>query len=432
MKIDNFMKSDNGFALVFTLLLLVIILTLSSVLLNISLGEYKTAEYNKNDVRAYLLARSGAEIMANYLINKDNAGTNALGLNNLEDYEDNNNSYLDFNLVDDNDNNNEISYIQIIKNSKNDFDIISISNSKGVEDTVRVNVKKPNIYNTSIFAENSLDFSKMGNVDVDEDNPVATNGSYINDPHGYLDDNEKRVNANINYEPILWEDVIDNDGYVDINENKVENIYIKDIPSGENPLSDDTITNSEEYIYDKIKYNSGTLIIDFQTGFNDNPGDYHIDIAIEDDFTLKSDIIFLYPDTIVTANPEDDNYANQISKFTLNLYVKNTITFQTPNVVVPNINIFLMEDAELTLIGNSEIPNTTNTQGIFVYGPTADMIMQSAKTTFLGGIIIENLIGQGDFAMGEYIYKEPSDFAKQYISNIVNSVNDFSIEKWSR
>ena len=74
------LKSNEGFALVATLLIIVITLTLVTVLINISLSEYKQAELNKNDVKAYYLARSGAEMVVDYMINKNDTGVTNLEL----------------------------------------------------------------------------------------------------------------------------------------------------------------------------------------------------------------------------------------------------------------------------------------------------------------------------------------------------------------
>ena len=61
-------KSEEGWALVSIFIVMVIILSLTTVLIYISLTDFRQAERNKNDTKAYLLARSGAEIVANWII----------------------------------------------------------------------------------------------------------------------------------------------------------------------------------------------------------------------------------------------------------------------------------------------------------------------------------------------------------------------------
>lgn len=86
-----------------------------------------------------------------------------------------------------------------------------------------------------------------------------------------------------------------------------------------------------------------------------------------------------------------------------------------------------MKDSEITLIANSDLPDE---KGIFVYGPEATMVMQSNKTHFAGGIIVDSFEGQGNLAMGSYTYQPFSTEDMEYIEDIID--NKFFINSWSR
>ena len=64
-------EKNDGYFLITTLLIMTVLITMGSIILNISLTEYKQAERNSNQIKAYYLARSGAEIAADSIINND-------------------------------------------------------------------------------------------------------------------------------------------------------------------------------------------------------------------------------------------------------------------------------------------------------------------------------------------------------------------------
>ena len=66
-------KSENGFALAMTILVLAVLTILAVILLSLSLSETKLAAHQSDKKQAYYLARSGAEAVATYIIKTPNA-----------------------------------------------------------------------------------------------------------------------------------------------------------------------------------------------------------------------------------------------------------------------------------------------------------------------------------------------------------------------
>lgn len=387
------LKSNDGFALVATLLIIVITLTLVTVLINISLSEYKQAELNKNDVKAYYLARSGAEMVADYMINKNDTGVTNLELDS--------NSNVTFDV---DENGDKISSIEIVKNNDNDYDIISTANVNNKSKTVKVNIirKKSDLFDAAIFAKTNLNFSKMTDVDV-KGKKVETNGDTITDPDDYIPDDKEVVNSEKEFQSIIWD-----------SSPTIQQTISDQSGSGISIKKDYTLT--EDTYFTSIDYNNqDTLTVDFSSVTPDANGNETINIVVED-MDFKGNMTFV--------NDTDGSH--------LNIFVKDEITFQTPNVDIPNINIFLSDQCEdITLIANSSLPDD---EGIFVYGPDSDMIMQSNKTTFSGTVIVNSFEGQGDLAMGNYYYEAFSDVDQDYIQQMIdqNITINFEIAKWYR
>jgi len=370
-------RNNDGFALVASIILIAILLVLITVLVNISLAEYRQAERNKNDVKAYFLARSGADLMANYIINNESDASALLETGK------------DYNLRDGSE--NFISTINILNKTTKNYEISSNAEINGVSKTVKVNIKKYDLFDTAIFAKSNLDFSKMEDLDLNDANiNVETNGDNINDPENFIPDEQEITNSTKEFKSIDWDT------------NPTIQELVNNDPTGKE-IIDDTI--SESGYYKDVTYTNGTLTVDF--GDKDT-----INIAV-DNFDFKADMNFI---------PADD-----LTNRHLNLYVKESITFQTPNVEIPNLNIFLMKDSEITLIANSDLPDE---KGIFVYGPEATMVMQSNQTHFAGGIIVDSFEGQGNLAMGSYTYQPFSTEDMEYIEDIID--NKFFINSWSR
>ncbi|HMA59553.1 MAG TPA: hypothetical protein VKN64_04600 [Halanaerobiales bacterium] len=366
MKFIEKIKKDDGFAMVFGLILILVVITMATVLINISINEYSEAERNKNEIKAYFLARSGAEIMANKLEKESSIRT-----------------YADSNLVGEeftieNDTNNEvISTISLSKDAEGNYNITSTAEVQGVTETIKVSVSKLKLFQNAIFAKQNIDLSALDLLDVltDGSSSVESNGT-VKDPNDFLKD----------------ENIIE---YSD------KKFTEPTFPSPKNgKIKNDTI--SESGTFKKIKYNNGELTIDFSDDKNNN----EINIVV-DSMTFKASMNFV-----------DNDDGENVSDAVLNIFVNKDITFQTPNVDTKQFNIFLKSGAEMTLVGN---PDTTG-EAVYVYGPNANMYMNSAKTSFKGAVIVDRIYrntSQPAFK-GVFEHKKPTnldifdDYVKSY------------------
>ncbi|MFW6281025.1 MAG: DUF7305 domain-containing protein, partial [Halanaerobium sp.] len=253
----------------------------------------------------------------------------------------------------------------------------------------------PDFTDVAIFAKSDLDFSKMDYLDVAA-GKVVTNGKTINDPDNFIkEDEQKIIDAKLEFPQIIWD----------------ENEVIQDLITADRDGKEiETNKISSSGYYKNIKYNNGTLEIEFPEDEDE------LNIAVEN-FTLKSDMIF--------SNYDPDAENPKV----LNIYVKDSITFQTPNVDLPNINFFLNQGSEMTLIANSDLPDE---DGIFVYGPDSNFKMQSNKTSFGGAIIVDSFEGQGNLAMGNFIYEAFTYDEIEYIKNIIRLNAKYKIVSWNR
>lgn len=386
MRVYAYFKKENGFTLVYSIFLIIIVLTLIAVLVNIAISEYLQAEKNKNATKAYFLARSGAEIMADYIYENGNSA-----LLEIDDFI-TNEKLMEFKNQDD-----KISSIKVLKDSEDRYNIISTAEVSGEEKSVIAVIAKtvPDFKDVAIFAKSNLDFSKMDDLDI-ASGKVVTNGDSIEDPDEFIKNEEQKItNANLDFPPIIWD------------ENETIQLLVTDEPDGKDIINDKI---SSSGYYKDIKYNNGTLEIEFPEGQN------VVNIAVNN-FELKTNLIF------GNYDPEIDTDKR------INIYIKNSVTFQTPNVNLPNINFFLNEGSTMTLIANSNIPDD---EGIFVYGPDSDFIMQSNKTTYGGAIIVDSFEGQGNLAMGNFIYEAFSDEDLEYIESVIKENAKYVIVNWER
>ncbi len=393
MKIYAYFKKKDGFTLFYSLLMIIIVLIFISVLVNIAANEYSQAEKNKNSTKAYFLARSGAEVMAGYI--------NQYGDTAITEM----NSYIsNEDIMELKEDDEKISDIKIIDNLDDSYDIISTAEVKGEVKSIKALIAKtiPSLEGVAIFAKSNLDFSKLDELDL-ASGTVLTNGSTINDPEGFIkNDDQKVTNAGLDFPSIEWDDNWQTNGKID---SEIKTLIDPDSDGieDEKAIVDDRISSSG--YYKEIKYNNGNLEIDFSSVTDE------INIAV-DNFTLKSDMSF----------------TDAENKF-LNIYVKDSIVFQTPNVDLPNINFFLAEGSTMTLIANSNIPDD---EGIFVYGPDSNFIMQSNQTTFGGAVVVDSFEGQGKLAMGNFIYEAFDEDELTYIENIIKLKAKYNIINWDR
>ncbi len=398
MKYLNTYLKNGGFAIVATFLLILIILTLAAVLINISYSEFSQAELNKNDIKAYFLARSGAETLADYIIKtspKSWSGSKSEV------------------IIYDNNTNNKYNILSEIKintsaDTPPDFNLISTATVNGRKKTISVLVKKPEL--SAIYAKSELDLTKMTSVNVPPEQKVETKSSVIKYNDGDLNEDQIILNSDKKFVTVDWYNEYNKLFDDDENFDATNPLTIDDIPTDFNG----SLINSSGY-YGDLTYNPNDSL---EINFDNNE---IINIFV-DTLSIKGTLEC----TGIDFPPDSNEYDEK-----LNIFVKESMTFQTPNVSLQNFNIFLMKDANLTLIGSTD---TTTQNGIFVYGPEASMTLQST-VTFEGSIIVDQLIGKTDNSnpMGTFTYNgPPSQQALNYIKSKLGDYNAYYKANWSR
>lgn len=289
-------KNNEGYTLVLAIFAIVIILSFGTVILNITLSEFKQSERYKNSLKAYFLARSGAELAADIILDPNN---NKIKLEENE-----------FTLKDEN-NNVIIKNIKVKKISDSSNFLITSTAEAGnnpVSKTVSLQINKNNLFDNTIFTKADLDISH-NNSSVS--GTIESNGQII-DPDNKISNENKTENSNKKYLPVP-----EIPSETDFNNNNDGGNF-----NGE-------IIDSNSY-YSKININNDNLVIDT----TDNGDDKNITIVVEE-LDVKKEVI-IQGDGLVK------------------MYIKNKGEFKTPNVKTDQLLIFLAKDAKLTFQANSE------------------------------------------------------------------------------
>jgi len=352
-------KYNEGYTLVLAMFVIVIILSFGTVILNITLSEFKQSERYKNSLKAYFLARSGAELAADIILDPNN---NKIMLEENE-----------FTLKDGN-NNVIIKKIKVKKiNDSSNFLITSTAEagSNPVSKTVSLQINKNNLFDNTIFTKADLDISH-NNSSVS--GTIESNGQIIDPDDKVLEEN-KTENSNKKYLPV------------------------PEIPSETdfNNPNDGSVFNGEKIAsnsyYTKININNDNLILDTTNGTeNDTDDDKNITIVVEE-LDVKKEVIIK-------------------GEGLVKIYIKNKGEFKTPNVKTDQLLIFLAKDSKLTFQANSEFNG-------YVYGPEAMITMNSKHTTFKGAIIADTMykekgMSNNDF-QGTLKYVKPEGVIKNYL-----------------
>ncbi len=342
--INKFDKENKGYFLVSTFIILLILLTVGAIILNITLAEYKQAEKDKNRVKAYYLARSGAELTADSIID----GEIPLEENNYDLMENNGKLISSINITSD--------------SGSSDYIIESISpDINGVTETVRLKLEFTSIFDSALFADGDIQLHNNTIVIGD----VESRGS-IND------------NGNI-------------DGEIIQNSER------------EIPLIDHWPDENEEPFDNKVDLPTPGWNGNGQpSNFEISESGYYEDIEIKNNEVLTIDTTGKDNVKILTDNMNIKGTIDITGDGAVSFYAKEGKQIQTPNVYIPNeIYIYLGNENDFTIIANSDFNG-------FIHAPKGTVELQSSGTTVNGSIIAKNITGQGSNVMGTIKYKSPS------------------------
>jgi hypothetical protein len=130
---SKYLKNKNGMVLPLVLIILFVLMILGVTILNISNADNRHSIYQDNKLQAHYIAKSGAQTMATYLIEKSHS-MSYIDINELiDDISDKTSEVINFDSGD--------FVIKTVKRSvdgQEKLDIISKGNYRGITDTVTV------------------------------------------------------------------------------------------------------------------------------------------------------------------------------------------------------------------------------------------------------------------------------------------------------
>lgn len=180
----GFIKSESGSVLAMTLIVMLVLGILGTVLLNISLAENKFANHNEDKMQAYYIARSGAQAVAEYMV------------------QDNNDDAVDIigfsTVANDQIGGGEFSLdVQEDATDSNTINIVSTGTYNGITQTAKIQVTKTSegiggLFNHAIVAKNNISVLASGQG-INIDGTIATIDGTINLGNGYSKGAEENV-----------------------------------------------------------------------------------------------------------------------------------------------------------------------------------------------------------------------------------------------
>lgn len=282
-------KQEDGMVLVLVLLIIVLLFSLGSVLLNISLFDFRQAVNEKKHLQAYYLARSGAEIIAEAIINNQINAANLIDktISPVNDFE-------------------EGSFEVQISQANDALVIKSTGKVDGVKEKTTLRLNKTSLdtlFNRALFSNNDLNLSHIHAVI--NSGTVESKGEII-DPDNKLEEDEKIEHSMRVFLPPRFPDIDDPGGQIKSTKNPVEIIF--------------------DSFYESIKIQpNGELIIN--TTGRDNISIVVDTLDIKGKLTIKGD---------------GDVF----------IFVNKSVDIQTPHAYTNKLVIFLNNDVTLRINAN--------------------------------------------------------------------------------
>lgn len=391
------LSNENGYFLVATFVILAVLLVFGAVILQITLAEYKNAERDKNQIKAYYLARSGAELTADSIIDEAITAIDSDG-----------NIIPDFSLFSLKEKGKEvfatINIVPIEGTSPKRYEIKSTAEVDEVSDTVILEIKESTLFDKPLFTNEDINLDAVSsyvkdekivlendtytyNYDADTDTKIYKNDDPTKDDYfQYSPENDYYINDEFNPDLIYIPNVgVESKGniYDEYNnvddEYKIENSerdmppldevinwpvwengmtwpYLNEPPTPNDPLEGNIIDNNS--YYQNIKLNNTPLEVNTGT-------ESEIRHLVVDNIDINEEIIIKGDGKLI-------------------IYVNETATFQTPNNPPGQLLIFLADGATFNVQANPEFNG-------FIYGPEATVIMNSPDTTINGSVFVNEL-----------------------------------------
>ncbi len=345
-------REERGAALLLTVFFVVITLALGVALLTFALRSRETVTSRERQMQAYYIARSGADTVAQAIIDKKLTGfvSGAIAEGELEPGS--------FSVV-------------IDKIGEGDSELLLTSTGQVGNTTQRISLKlvKNAVFmdDMAIFTNEDLNLNLPNLELLPEDTiVVGTNGENIYDTRDKLEDYQKLTELDLSFDSPKLPEKIDLTQVNTLDTREQEAPYIID----------------EDGYYDLIYIGpQDDLIIDTDILDDDI-------ILVVDVFDLKGSLTIKGTNDVV-------------------IYVTEYVNIQTPNAIVEE------DEASFTLIAMGTVTEfNLIANGIFegnIYAPEVTISMHSNHTHLIGTIIADRLTGAGDQVMGKIEYRPPKD-----------------------
>ncbi len=346
----NFLKNEKGAAMPLVLIIMVVLLLLGTALWFYSMNDLRQVAHAENKVRAYYVARAGAESLARHI--KLNP---AIIEDILKDDEENFSELITL----------ETEYlgtagemkVTLKKLDSEKYEIIGTGITNGVQQSVSI------ILQVTPFPGDAVVIT-TGSQLVDFHQNMTVNGSVvaggnINLPNNY-DLDEYNAIPNFSFPEDYFKRVVVPD---DPDE------YWASRSLGTGPPSGRTLTipAGKHYEIGNLSMNIQGKII-FET-HEDAPT-----ILVVDNLNIIS-----------------GGTLEIVGDGSVDIYIRQTANMLTPNIIQPpnaQLNFFLAEGAEMTLNGNVTFDG-------LLYGPYNTHVKMQSNGTFNGAMIVETLSGMG-------------------------------------
>ncbi|MFW5995909.1 MAG: DUF7305 domain-containing protein [Halanaerobiaceae bacterium] len=373
MNINKFLnkqQEEKGAALLLTLILIIVSLSLGATLLSFALQGRELVNLKEKQIQAYYIARSGADSVAQAIIDKKytlpTEGTpKATG--NLGE--------------------GEFS-VDIQRITASDLALISTGKVGRVLENITLLLKKQevkNLFDTAIFTKQPLNIQHPNLKFINSENIlVGSNGTITDTDPPKLEEEQKLINAERDLPSLS---LPEEDGHGQpFNYSTVNIIDSRDTSTS----SPHIITEGGYYDLIYLGKNSDELIVDTR-----NEGENDTNLLDDKEIIVVVDVLYLKGQLTIKGGGN------------FRLFVTESVDIRTPGALTEE------NSASFILLAMDTVESFLfNANGTFegsIYAPDITIDMTSSKSSIIGSIIADKFEGSSDTAMGTIEYKAPDN-----------------------
>lgn len=336
MNIRKWFKNDRGSALAITLIIMVVLTILGTAFLNLSVAENRFANRNEDRLQAYYIARSGAQTIAEYMVEDHNDdATLMVGHTSVTNYQVGGGSFTVF-----------VAQDPIQSNVVN---ITSIGTYNEISQTSKIQISKTStgvggLFNHALVAYGDVDAASGSGQGIGIVGSVATVTGTIDST---LDGKYTAAGSGVD-NTIIFPDIL--------------------MPAGAIELGTINYNNAGTFTFPRV----GDVGVVKPNGVIEYT--YHAN-----SITLQNTIFRVVDNS---GNTPTENLPNVV----VHIYVDGDITLATNSMLSAAANTLLYvycKGASVELSGSGENNN------VYIYAPNADISWQNAQNhnLFFGGIV---------------------------------------------